>query len=205
MLGLYVSSHPLDGAQVILERNRDFSIADVLDGGPKDKDKVQLSGIITGVTRKMTKNGDTWALVGLEDQDATIEVAFFPQTYALYAPVLTEDTVITLTGRVRKTENSEESVTVSISAEKMEILDITAAQHGMPVTVTVPLSKCVPDTVTQLRDILRTHPGETEVHLKIKSGPKTTVVRVDHKLRVTMSAALAGDLKQLLGPTAVTQ
>jgi len=205
MLGLYVSSHPLDGAQAILERNRDFSIADVLDGGPKDKDRVQLSGIITGVTRKMTKNGDTWALVGLEDQDATIEVAFFPQTYALYSPVLTEDTVITLTGRVRKTENSEESVTVSVSAEKMEILDITAAQHGMPVTVVVPLSKCIPETVTQLRDILRTHPGETEVHLKIKSGPKTTVVRVDHKLRVTMSTALAGDLKQLLGPTAVTQ
>lgn len=205
MLGLYVSAHPLDGAQAILERNRDLSIADVLDGGPRDKARVQLSGIITGVTRKMTKNGGTWALVGLEDQDAAIEVAFFPQAYALYAPVLTEDTVITVTGRVRKTENSEESVTVSVSAETMEILDITAAQHGMPVTVLLPLSKCVPGTVAELKDILRTHPGGTEVHLKITSGPKTTVVRVDHKLRVTMSAALAGDLKQLLGPTAVTQ
>ena len=53
--------------------------------------------------------------------------------------------------------------------------------------------------VEQLRDVLRTHPGVTEVHLRLCGRQRTTVVRLDHKLRVSPSPALLGDLKQLLG------
>jgi len=201
MLGLYVSSHPLDGAEVILERNRDYSIAEILDGSGNGS--IKIAGIITSVTKKVTKNGDVWALVGVEDHEAAVEVACFPQTYQLYAPALVEDTVVALTGKIRKQETSEGNVTVSVSAEKMEILDISAAQHGMPFILSLPVTKCVPTVVDQLKEVLRTHPGETEVHLRLKNGQKTTVVRLDYKLRVTTSPALHADLKQILGPTCI--
>jgi len=48
--------------------------------------------------------------------------------------------------------------------------------------------------------VLITHPGNTEVHLQLQNGLRTTVVRLDDRLRVTNSPALMGDLKQLLGP-----
>jgi DNA polymerase-3 subunit alpha len=201
MLGLYVSSHPLDGAEALLERNRDYSIAEILDGSGSGT--VKIAGIITSVTKKVTKTGDVWALIGVEDHDAAIEVACFPQTYQLYNPVLTEDTVVALTGKIRKQETSEGNVTVSVSAEKMEILDISAAQHGLPFILSMPVAKCVPDVVGQLRQALLTHPGETEVHLRLRNGHKTTVVRLDHTLRVKTSPALHADVKQILGPAAV--
>ena len=126
MLGLYVSSHPLDGAEALLERSRDYSIADLHDGagGPGS---ARIAGIITSVTKKVTKKGDVWALVGIEDHDAAIEVACFPQTYQLYAPVLLPDAVVSVTGKIRKSEASDGSTTVSFSAEQMEILDVTTA------------------------------------------------------------------------------
>ncbi len=201
MLGLYVSSHPLDGAEPLLERSRDYSIAEILDGSGNGS--IKIAGIITSITKKVTKNGDVWALVGVEDHDAAIEVACFPQTYQLYAPVLVEDTVVALTGKIRKQETSEGNVTVSMSAEKMEILDVSAALHAIPFVLAMPVTKCIPTVVDQLKEVFKTHPGETEVHLKLKSGAKTTVVRLDHKLRVNATPALHADLKQILGPTCI--
>jgi DNA polymerase III subunit alpha len=201
MLGLYVSSHPLDGAESLLERNRDYSIAEILDGSGSGS--VRIAGIITSLTKKVTKNGDVWALIGVEDHDAAIEVACFPNTYQLYSPVLTEDTVVALTGKIRKQETSEGNVTVSVSAEQFEVLDVSAAQHGVPFIVSMPVTRCVPSVVEQLREVLLTHQGETEVHLRLRGNRRTTVVRLDDKLRVTASPALHADLKHLLGPSCI--
>ena len=49
--------------------------------------------------------------------------------------------------------------------------------------------------------MLATHPGVTEVHLRLQTGGRTTVMRLDDGLRVTPSPALMGDLKALLGPS----
>jgi DNA polymerase-3 subunit alpha len=52
--------------------------------------------------------------------------------------------------------------------------------------------------------VLRTHPGNTEVHLKLRSPQRTTMVRLDDKLRVEASSALQADLKHLLGPACIS-
>jgi len=70
--------------------------------------------------------------------------------------------------------------------------------------VSLPMTRCVPPVVEQLKEVLMTHPGPTEVHLRLRGDQRTTVVRLDEKLRVAASPALLGDLKQLLGPTCVS-
>lgn len=56
MLGLYVSSHPLDGAEPVLEAHRDTTIADLL-ASPRADAPVRVAGIISTVQRKVTKQG----------------------------------------------------------------------------------------------------------------------------------------------------
>ena len=63
--------------------------------------------------------------------------------------------------------------------------------------------KGVHDAIAALPRIRRTHPGTTEVHLRLRGNQKTTVVRLDDKLRVTPGPALQADLKQLLGPSCI--
>ena len=62
-------------------------------------------------------------------------------------------------------------------------------------------TRCTPPLVSRLKDVLVTHPGTTEVHLTLLSRNSPGVV-LEH--RVTPSAALMGDLKALLGPTAIS-
>jgi DNA polymerase-3 subunit alpha len=54
--------------------------------------------------------------------------------------------------------------------------------------------------VEALKDILGTHPGMSEVRLKLLARGSRTVLRLDDRLRVTPSPALFADLKALLGP-----
>jgi DNA polymerase III subunit alpha len=58
--------------------------------------------------------------------------------------------------------------------------------------------------VERLREVLVTHPGPTQVHLRLRGPERTTIVRLDDRLRVAASPALIGDLKQLLGPACVS-
>ncbi|MNJ02140.1 DNA polymerase III subunit alpha [compost metagenome] len=70
--------------------------------------------------------------------------------------------------------------------------------------VSLPESRCTQPVVERLREILSTHPGVTEVHLKLTSPGRTKVMRLEDTLRVEKSPALYGDLKALLGPSCLT-
>ena len=99
MLGLYVSDHPLLGVEHIIAKDADVSVAELMAtveegdegrratvrrpwehrGGRNDGQIVKIGGILSGVTRKVTKKGDAWAAATLEDLGGAIEVLFFPQ------------------------------------------------------------------------------------------------------------------------------
>ena len=72
-----------------------------------------------------------------------------------------------------------------------------------PVRLAMPATRCVPPVVDRLKEVLAAHPGTVEVQLHLSSGGRTTVLRLDDRLRVTPSPALIGELKALLGSGAI--
>jgi DNA polymerase-3 subunit alpha len=206
MLGLYVSSHPLDGAEHLLDRNRDFPIAEVLDGagGPGS---TRIAGIVTAVTKKVTKQGNVWALIGIEDHEAAIEVACFPNTFQLYAPVLVPDAVVSIAGKIRKQETAEGAATVSFSAEAIELLDIDTARASggrLPVTLSIREDKITPNVTAELRRILQAHPGEAPVHMDVTTLGRRRVRLSLAAYSVEPSNSFMADVKSLLGPSSVS-
>ena len=64
----------------------------------------------------------------------------------------------------------------------------------------MPTPRCTPPVVERLKEVLAAHPGTTEVHLQLTGSGKSTIVKLDDRLRVTATASLFADLKALLGP-----
>jgi DNA polymerase-3 subunit alpha len=58
--------------------------------------------------------------------------------------------------------------------------------------------------VAKLKDVLGTHPGTTEVRMQLVGNSRVTTLRLDDRLRVSVSASLVADLKELLGPGCVS-
>jgi len=195
MLGLYVSAHPLDGAERILSGARDCSIAELLASGRTTGD-VRLSGLITDVQLKMTRQGNAWAIVNLADRDAAVEVLFFPASYRLARPMLAADNVVSVTGRIEDREG-----TLSVFGSELRLLDVSFAEHGgnPPVRLALPEHRVTEHSVGELKRILADHPGDSPVHLSVR-GPHTTTL---YALRATVNAATpASDVKGTFGADA---
>jgi DNA polymerase III subunit alpha len=198
MLGLYVSDHPLQGLEHVLVAQRDLSIGELRsDDGPRDG-MVTIAGMITQVVRKQTKNGDLWAIVTVEDLESAIEVLLFPKVYAGVAVSLATDTVVRIKGRVRSKDD-----TVEMTGQEVAFPDVSEGPAG-PLVIQLPAVRCTPAVVEQLRQVLRAHPGPTEVRVKLVSATSDSKVwKLDEGLRVAPSRPLIADLKALLGPSCV--
>jgi len=155
---------------------------------------VVVGGILSSVTRKVTKQGNAWAVVVLEDLEGAVEVMFFPASYQAAAVHLVEDAVVLVRGRVDKREDAPK-----IIANEVMIPDLSIGPRG-PVVVSLATTRCTPPVVERFKEVLGHHPGTTEVHLQLIHGGKTTVVRLDDRLRVSATPSLFADLKALLGP-----
>jgi DNA polymerase III subunit alpha len=97
LLGLYISSHPLDNYDAyfseqtvpIVEMTQD------LDGRV-----MTIGGLVSAVRSIVTKSGTKMAFVKLEDKSGEAEVIVFPNLYEQVGAKLVQDAVIRATGKV---------------------------------------------------------------------------------------------------------
>jgi DNA polymerase-3 subunit alpha len=198
MLGLYVSDHPLLGLEHVLSAAAEMPISALLEEGTVgDGQIVTLAGILSGVSRRITKQGRSWASATLEDLGGAVEVLFFPNTYELVGQYVAEDAIVVVRGRVDRRDDQPRLMAMDLS-----IPDVSAPDAVKPVVVALPQSRCTPPLVDRLKEVLASHPGPAEVHVRLLNGSRSTVLRLS-PMRVAPTNALMADLKALLGPTAV--
>ncbi|NDE48113.1 MAG: DNA polymerase III subunit alpha, partial [Actinobacteria bacterium] len=194
MLGLYVSDHPLLGVEHVLKSVRDVPISQIYDEQVAHESIFTIAGLITSVQRKVSRQGSNWAIVTVEDLEGAIDVLFFSNSYQQHALNLIEDRIVAIRGRVDKREE-----TPRFTALDLSIPDVNQAPIG-PFVIRVEAERCTPPLVDRMKEILRSHPGTREVHLRIEGGVKDTTFRLDDGLKITASPSLSADLKSILGP-----
>ncbi|CAN5180578.1 DNA polymerase III subunit alpha [soil metagenome] len=197
MLGLYVSDHPLLGVEHVLATQVDCTVASLHAEGVEEGGTVTVAGIICNVARRVSKAGAPWATATLEDLEGSVELMIFASTYAQVGIHLAEDTIVIVRGRLTVRDD-----TTGLIVSDLSMPDLTVGPRG-PVVVQMPAARCTPPVVDRLREVLGTHPGTTEVHLRLLNGSRATTMRLDETLKVTATPALMGDLKALLGPNSV--
>jgi len=195
MLGLYVSDHPLFGAERLLEEITDCSVA-----GLRERDDgagVSVGGVLVGLTKKFTRKGDTYLVATLEDLTGSVEVVFWPAVFRAAHEALVEDAVLVVTGRV---ESRDEAV--KLVANRVTEPDLSEVR-GTPVEVRFDLDQCTPDALRRLRGVLGNHRGHVPVHLRVRAGEGDRRWRLGDELRVTRRPGLLGELKSAFGPDVV--
>jgi len=192
MLGLYVSDHPLLGVEHILKSVADYSISQLSE--VTHDQIISIGGLITQIQRKVSKQGTPWAIVTVEDLEGAVDVLFFSNAYATHGVNLVEDRIVAIRGRVDKREEQPR-----ISALDLTLPDLKQVPTG-PLIISMAASRCTPPVIDRMSEILKSHPGAREVHLRLIDGEKKTILKLDEALKVTSSPGLSADLKTVLGP-----
>ena len=160
MLGLYVSDHPLMGAEPVLRQHVECTIADAAD--LDDGAMRNVAGVVTALQRKYTKRGDLMATFVLEDLAAAIEVMVFPKTMLQYGELLEPDAIVVLKARVDGRDDTPKLIAMEISRPEVNIDGAAAADAR---ACRRPCS--TDDTVAKLRELLRAHPGDSPVFVRV--------------------------------------
>ena len=128
MLGIYISGHPLEKLRTQIENETNINSmklkefanlqSTVLEEGEfiarkneyKDGQFVKYAGIITSVKKKYTKNNTIMAFVTVEDLYGTIEIIVFENCYNESSKYLTEESIVTVEGRLSLREDDEPKI-----------------------------------------------------------------------------------------------
>jgi DNA polymerase-3 subunit alpha len=192
MLGLYVSDHPLLGAEAVLRRRCDATTDEV--EGIDDGAMKSIGGVVTGLQRKWTRKGDLMAVFTLEDLRSSIEVMVFPRTMTEHGHKLVDDAVVVVRGRVDKRDDAPKLI-----AQGVEVVEVGGGD-AEPLRLRVPPQLLSPATVAHLKQILADHPGGAPVLLHLG---ERQVVRLPDRWNVDTSNGLLGQLRVVLGASAI--
>ncbi|HET7651983.1 MAG TPA: DNA polymerase III subunit alpha [Acidimicrobiales bacterium] len=191
MLGLYLSDHPLMGAETALRKHTECRLAELRE--LKDGELRKVGGVVTGLQRKYTKKGDLMAVFTLEDLESAVEVMVFPRTMQEYGILLADDAIVVVRGRLDGREEPAKLVAMEITRPQL-VLD-----GGPPLRLVLPTATVNGSMVEQLKKILVEHPGESPVYLRV--GTKT--LRLPDEFNVDTSNGLVAELRTVLGETGV--
>ncbi|MEY2571195.1 MAG: polymerase subunit alpha, partial [Acidimicrobiaceae bacterium] len=192
MLGLYVSDHPLLGAEAALRRRIDVSLADLAE---VDDGAIKVcGGVITSLQRKWTRKGDLMGVFVLEDLQSSTEVMVFPKTMQEVGHKLADDVVVIVKGRVNKQEDQPKLVALEV-----EVFE-GVPDGAPPLHLRVPAHLLNEGLIRQLKNLLSEHPGETQVFLHLSEHQ---VLRLPDEYCVDTARGLMGELRVLLGPDAI--
>ena len=196
MLGLYVSEHPMLGAERALRKYVDCTLSELRDG--REGEMKTVGGIVTALNRKYTKRGDLMGTLVLEDLGAALEVMVFPKTMAQYGHLLEDDAIVVVKGRLDVRDDLPKIIAMEVTRPEL------AVDSGPPVRVKVRLNALSDAKVGRLKDILSEHPGDSPVFVHLESPEKTTVLRLGDDHLVDAGTGLYAELRILLGADCIT-
>ncbi|MDP3800452.1 MAG: DNA polymerase III subunit alpha [bacterium] len=101
LLGLYVSSHPLEQHKAVLEK-KTKPIKDLL----ASSRQIVVGGIINKYRKIITKTGKPMAFAQLADFSGEIEIVIFPDTYAKKPEIWEMDKIMLIKGQVQIRDNA---------------------------------------------------------------------------------------------------
>ena len=192
MLGLYVSDHPLMGAEASLRRRTESTIGEL--EGVEDGSLRVVGGLVTNLQRKWTKKGDLMAVFILEDLQSSIEVMVFPKTMQLYGHVLADDAVVIVKARIDGRDDQPKLMAMEV--ERFE----PVSDGAPPVRINLSPNALSETMLDDLKGLLGEHPGESQVFLHLG---ERQVLRLADDFCVDATAGLVGELRVLLGPDAI--
>ena len=196
VVGFYISGHPLDSFKLELDTFCSCQLEKVLDNY-KSKD-VAVAGIVTKAVVRQGKNGNSYALMTIQDYTATLDFALFGESFMKMGHFAKEGEYLYVKGRVDlryKSASEWEFIPNSI-----QLLQEVRQKLTKSVTVRLNVNDLQQDNLTLIADLVKEHPGDCSLKmLLIDQALNLKVETFSRTVRVSPVNELLHGLKELPG------
>jgi len=192
-LGFYVTGHPLSRFADEIQRYATADIATLHTW--KEEAHATVVGLIQSVTTKVSKSGERFAILTVEDMTGLVEAAVFARLYKEVEHLLESRDPMVLTGRVQVGERG-----ISLRADSLVPLAHHRAEVVKVAEITLRPSRQKQEDYQVLRQILSQHPGDCPVFLQLDlPGGDRVRIRAATTLSIRPSDEVVAELEQEMG------
>ena len=138
VIGLYLSSHPLDDYKVIIRSYCNASLADLKNLEAFEGKELAVAGVVTSTKQFTMANNENAGSMTLEDYAGTHEFKFYRKEYEQHRPKMFTDYYLLIRGRVERNHYTQKisfrvSTITQLSevSEGMRSLHLSVATHQL--------------------------------------------------------------------------
>ena len=189
VIGIYLSSHPLDDFSVIIRHYCHSTLGDLQDlPSMKNKD-FTVAGMVTSVTHLTTKTGKPYGRFTIEDYNSSHEFVLFSKDYENFRRYLYEGYYLLVRGRVQERTYNPNELECRINSMMM----LSEAQETLirELTIALPVAELTEDIVSQLKGTINENRGNVTLRVKVLDPQADVAVNLYSKtLKVGMTPGM---------------
>ena len=193
LVGIYLSAHPLDEYEVILENVCNVKMVDLSDLRPLQNLDLVLGGIVTGVREGYTKNGKPYGIAKVEDYSGSAEFAFFGNDWIEKKNFFNIGMFLYMRGKCQPKQWRQEEYEVKINT--IELLPDVKEKVIEKLTIQAPLSEINDELIEELASLTKSNPGNVELSFQIQDEEGQLVNLKAMNLKISVQKDLIAFLK----------
>ena len=165
LVGIYLSAHPLDEFKVVLEHVCNTHMDELEDKEALQNREITMGGIVTAVRRGMTKNGNPYGIVKIEDYSGAAEIPFFGNDWVTFQGYMNEGTFLFMKARCQAKQWKQDELELKITS--IELLPDIKEKLIERLTIKLPLSALNQTLVLELMELFKENAGNAELCFKV--------------------------------------
>jgi DNA polymerase-3 subunit alpha len=186
LVGIYLSSHPLDDYFVILYYICNLELKDFEGARDNNNNKeLIIGGIVTSFKQKSTKTGNPYGVLKLEDFSGSAEIPLFGKDFIEYNKYGFPNMCLLIRGKYQPRQYKETILDFKISS----IQPLTEVKDSLvkKITLAMPLHVLEEKWITELSFLIKNSRGNCSLYFKIEDMENQLSVSLlteSHKITV---------------------
>ncbi|MDR0988127.1 MAG: DNA polymerase III subunit alpha [Prevotellaceae bacterium] len=166
LVGIYLSAHPLDEYEVILEYVCNTRLNELADKEQLVGKELTLGGMVTSVRQGFTKkNSNPYGIVKMEDYSGSAEIAFFGNDWINYKEYLSEQMFLFMRARCQPRQWNAGELELKVTS--IDLLPNVKETLLSRITILLPLSLLNSTLVAELSALAKANPGTAELCFRV--------------------------------------
>ena len=195
LVGIYLSAHPLDEYEIILNNLCNTHCAELEDKKLlSSKQKITFGGIVTDVKSKFTKNGKPCGFITLEDFQGSGELALFGEEWGKWKGIL--DIGCTVMVKAQFVQKYRDSQYKELKITDIQYLQTVKDNQIDKFTIVCNSEKIDTQITSDLLSLLNKYPGKTELYFSINDNESSRpFTMLSKKCKININKELINFIK----------
>lgn len=177
LIGIYLSSHPLDDYKFEINHFTTNQIADLDNLTPLEGKEISIAGLVSSAKENISKAGKPWGSFTLEDYSSTYEFRLFGRDYDSFLKYMREGFFLLVKGNVQERfsyasrnndgNKSDAAKDLEFKIKSITLLGNVRDEMVKCLTMSVPVNNITPLFVDELKEMVDNNKGKVELRVKL--------------------------------------